>query len=249
MASKYKIGQNGLLIDPSNERVVGALDRNGNELLFPYILAQSAVPIILLPAGVWNNNSGQLAVGTALPYLPSGVVWVYLAASGIAQAGLYQATFSGTAGAPVAQIVGNPVTTPGAYTPSLAEVTLATATVPGGSMGAGGSLRSEMLLGYSNSANNKTVNIKLASSQFGGNAYTTSASAGARYGIRNRGPARQVCAFNNGTSDWIQPRSGVAQQFTVDTTVDQGLSITGQLANAADFIILEGYTIEVLPGA
>lgn len=253
MASKFKIGQNGLLIDPSNERVVGSLDRNGNELLFPYILAQKATPIVLLSAATNISATGAITGLTALQYQPTGVVQVYCFAQAGLAAGLYYATFSSTSACQLYTDAAGTITptgiTPGAYSSGTAEVALVSVTVAGNSLGINGALQAEALVQNPNNANSKTLNAKYAGNVFGGQSFNTSVSGGFRALMRNRGAANKQVSALGSRADWTQPSSGAVLQFAADSAVDQICTITGQLANTADFIILEGYTIEVFPAA
>lgn len=217
----------------------------------PYILAQSAVPTILLPAGTWNNTTGQLAVGTALPYLPVGIVKVYLFASGIAQAGLYDATFTGSAAAPVAQIVGNPATVAGAYTPALnTEVTLATVVVMGGSMGPNGAVRKSTKWTINSSATIKTTACYFGAAVFGeqNNLSGAAIAAGFNNIIQNRNDESRQINMRYG-QDYANGQAISWQNNGVNTRNDVVIRLAGNLQTATtDYIILEGYMFEILPG-
>lgn len=209
----------------------------------PYILAQSAVPVILLPAGT-VNGSGQITLGTALPYVPSGVVWVYVFAGIGLAAGLYQATFSSTT---VCQLVDNPATTAGAYAGGTGTVNLVNAVVPGGAMGPNGAVRITGFAYTVNNANSKAVSTLFAGGLYSGS--TLAATLGMYFGatIRNRGSQQAQITHSNlnmfGTT-------GIAQVLgTADTSKNQTLAIQVQSSVATDYIILEGYTVEILPGA
>jgi len=53
----------------------------------PYVLAQSAVPVVLAPNATWNNSSGSFTLGTSLPSTYSDGVWIYFAGVGINSSG------------------------------------------------------------------------------------------------------------------------------------------------------------------
>lgn len=224
----------------------------GGSKRYPYILAQKATPIILLSSATNISATGAITGLTALPYQPSGVVQVYCFAQAGLAAGLYYATFSSTSACQLYTDAAGTITptgiTAGAYNGGTTEVTLMSVTVPGNSLGANGMLATEGLIQATSptNANTKTVFTKFAASTFGGTAVTNSVSAGFRAAMRNRGSGRQVSALS-GRADWTQSSSGAATQFSVDSTVDQVCTITGQLSVASDYIILEGYTVEVLP--
>lgn len=218
----------------------------------PYILDQSAVPRIL-PSSGSSNATGQITLTTALPYQPSGVVYIYLPAGVVTGgsagtgAGMYPVIFSSTT---VAQIQGTGIVTAnGAYTQVTTAVTMATLTIPGGAMGANGTLRFDAEWAWPNNANTKTITHALAGTVMfygiNGSYPTTNTNGRASARIRNRGAQNQNTSlqFTNAS------QNGNPVYSTIDTSVNQNLTFTGQLAVATDYIILEGYTVEVLPEA
>lgn len=218
----------------------------------PYILDQSAVPRIL-PSSGSSNATGQITLTTALPYQPSGVVYIYLPAGVVTAgsagtgAGMYPVIFSSTT---VCQIQGTAVVTAnGAYTQTTgSDLTLATVTVPGGAMGVNGSLRTDNNWSIANTAGAKTQSVKFSATT------VASRTAGSQSGLRgfaklsNRGNLASQVLF----ASTIQTPFGdgaIGGYSTIDTSINQNLTFTGQLTVATDYIILEGYTVEVLPEA
>ena len=226
-----------------------ATDVSANQA--PYILAQAAVPVIL-PSSGSSNATGVITMTTALSYslasgqscaiyLPAGVVTAGSQGSG---AGVYQATGLGTNN--TVQISGTGIVTAnGAYTQTTgADLTLVTIPVPGGTMGANGVARVSVYWSHANSANTKTEKVLLGTALISTTG-TTTANRMDIYAFRNRGlQASQILQVAGVASGTATP--GVA---TVDTSANQNFTFAGQLANAADYIILEGYTVEILPGA
>jgi len=53
----------------------------------PYVLAQSAVPVLLAPNATWNNSSGSFTLGTALPATFSDGLWIYFSGVGVNSSG------------------------------------------------------------------------------------------------------------------------------------------------------------------
>lgn len=213
----------------------------------PYVLAQSAVPVIL-PSSGSSNATGQITLTTALPYQPSGTVGLYLPA-GVVTAGsqgtgaaVYQVIFSSTS---VCQIQGTGIVTAnGAYTQTTAaDLTLVAATVPGGAMGANGALRIFSQSTVNNSAGTKTPKIFHGSQLLATTSLTTVTGATLLWLTRNRG-AQNLQTFIVP----IQSANNGSQYATIDTSVNQLVTFTGQLAAATDYIILENYLVEVLPG-
>ena len=217
----------------------------------PYTLKQSAVPSILPSSGT-SNATGQITLTTALPYTPTGVVFLYLPAGVVTAgaqgtgAGLYQVVFSSTT---VCQIQGTGIVTANAaYTQTTgADINLATVIVPGGIMGANGWLRITRDTTILNSATSKTGKILLGGQTVGVWGATTVQVAPEQRRVKNR---------NSQAVQHVQPDgfgysnvTTASFQTTVDTSVAQTMLFQGQLAAATDYIIQEGYTVEVLPSA
>ena len=256
-------GQNGAVtINAKNGAVTYTLSTSalptvpssstGVALAVPYVQAQSAVPVILLSSATAITATGAITGLTALPYQPSGVVQVYCFAQTGLTAGLYYATFSSTTACQLYTNAAGTVTptgiTPGAYTGGTTAATLATISVPGGAMGANGALR--LTAAHSVPAN---TNVKTPAWAFAGTTVGTIAVTGATvYGgamapfVRNRNSQSvQVVVPVGGNNTSLAASSVLA----IDTSAAQSATFTGTLAVATDFLILEGYTVEVLPGA
>ncbi len=217
------------------------------------VAGQTAVPTILLPAGTWANISGQLTVGTALPYLPAGVVNVYLFASGITTAGLYFATFTGSAASPVCQVwtdaaaTMKPVTVAGAYTPTLGSV-VGLANIIVNNVGINGRITTEAFFAMQSSANTKRCQIIFGGTVFKNIPVTTNISLSLKSSIANRGAANSQYGFSDGTPTDLGAGNANTVYAAVDTSTDQTLSISASInTSTAEFVILEGYRVEVLP--
>lgn len=237
----FKVQPTTLLADP----VAGLLGyknpASGVDVAVPAVLSQGAAPIIL-PSSGSSNASGQITLTTALPYTPTGVVQVYLPAgvvTGDATGGLYRAAFSSTT---VCQLAGSPATANAAFTQSTSVVTLASMAVPAGAMGQNGALRIEPLWSMPNNANVKTAIISLGGTTFSSLGSTTIAQDSRTVRIRNRGAEAVNVGFVSGATFTFAPNYG-----TVDTSANQSLLLRAQLAVATDYMILEGYAVELLP--
>ena len=211
-----------------------------------YILAQNSGPVILPSSGT-SDAIGNITLTTALAYQPSGAVLIYLPA-GVVTAGsqgtgakLYSVIFSSTT---VCQLTGTGIVTANAaYTQDTTAVTLVSVTVPGGAMGANGALRPWARFTHPSNANTKTYTFLHAGLSVTSSSPTTSAGGNLQGSIHNRG---SQTAQVSGTS--FANATGVGTNYrTVDTSVSQIVTITGQLSVATDYIVLEAYTIEVLP--
>jgi len=224
----------------------------------PRILYQSGVPTVLLSSATDITATGAITGLTALPYVPSDVVFVYcFAQSGLLE-GLYYARFSSTTACQLYTDVEGTITptgiTAGAYVGGTTEAILESITIPGGSMGANGMIRTQSSWGCSNSANTKTARTRLDGVQFGSTAQTTVTSFSMMNGIKNRGnPAIQFQA-SSGTGGPANTLGGAPSstsnnaQTTINTSVDTTLTFRGQLTVATDFLVLETCTIEILAG-
>ena len=128
------------------------------------------------------------------------------------------------------------------------ETTLFSVVIPANTLGPNGVLEITSLFTVPNgSGANKTVKVK-----FGGTAffqYTVGTGIGSiqnKVMVRNRNSASsQVAAAAGQLYSFGYPATGVLVS-AIDTTIDQTLAVTGQLANAADSITLEDVFAEVL---
>jgi hypothetical protein len=132
-----------------------------------------------------------------------------------------------------------------ALTGTVAETVLATITVPGGMMGPNGCLRIRVLASTTNNANNKTMRINLGGTAFATLTVASSLFMSAAVRIGNRASE----ASNMAANDAFNGGTGVVTTgATIDTAVDQALTLTGQLASAGDTMRIESVLVEVLPG-
>lgn len=233
---------------------------------YPYILAQSAIPIILPSSGTITN--GVLSALTALPTTYAGC-WMYFPAGASlpSGAGLYWVVPSSTtagqiytafqgAGAFTPYIPLNPValTSGGApYTQTIAtDITLANITVPGGLMGTNGALRTYASHSLANTAGAKPSKLFHGGVQCGVLSTPASSAVGrSLHELSNRGSQASQYATSAtstaGTSFANGATALTGYYGSVDTSIAQSITFTGQLAVATDYIVLEGFTVEVLP--
>lgn len=230
-----------------------------------YILAQSAIPMILPSSGTIGNN-GALSGLTALPatyascymYFPANAI-----AAGVA-AGLYYVVMSSTTAGTiynnvysgeVPQIPASPTafmtTGPGAYTQTTSStITLESVTIPANTMGNNGAFRIiKASFSINNSANNKSVSVMHNSTTILGKTRTTTVQESfGPYTVSNRGVAnRQIAASSNYIMDGNTAGASSYYYGTIDTSITSTLNATASIASAADFIVCESLIIEVLP--
>ena len=231
---------------------------------FPIVLVQTALPMILPSSGTMGAN-GSLTGLTTLPYpafpqpcfmyFPAGTVYSGSLA-GLYFANILTATTATvysnqySSGTPAIPVSPTPVVDagPGAYTQTTAaDITLLSATLPGGLMGPNGALRCYQIRGMSNNANNKIHRTKVSVTDMLGGLTTTTAAEDIDWRmLHNRGDAaKQVC-----NSNWSSFGTNTFPPLYsyINTAVDQPILATGNLAVATDFIVLESFTLEVLPG-
>lgn len=125
------------------------------------------------------------------------------------------------------------------------ENTLATITVPGGSMGANGVLQIITSWSYTNSVNAKTLRVRFsgaAGSQFLFIAPTTTASMTDMRIIQNRNSASSQVASHNNFAPFNTTTSALVTS-SVNTAVDTSIVITGQNGLGSETITLERYVV------
>ena len=227
-----------------------------------FVLLQTAIPVILAPSGTVAAD-GTITLGTALPIIyPSA--WVYLPAGAVVGglAGLYYTTFTSTtvgsvktnyvspsiSFSPFLPIAPVPATGSGsAYTQTTAsDIAFSTLTIPANVMGTNGSLRVGSDRSHPNNANSKTFKVIFGGVTVNSTINTTSVADARPTFVKNSGAAN-----SNFYSGFIGVSQGGAtypySRGSINTAVDQNLTFTGQLAAATDYIVLEGFTVEVLP--
>ena len=123
------------------------------------------------------------------------------------------------------------------------ENTLFTMTIPGGVMGANGTLVIRTKFDYTNSGNNKTLRARLGGSLLCTFTATTTGAASCVWDINNRNSeAAQVGTNGAGGGS----AGGSADTATVDTTADKTLTITAQKAAGAETVTMLGVSVSLL---
>jgi hypothetical protein len=204
-------------------------------------------------------------LGNPLPTAYTGGIWVYLPAGAVSggAAGFYWCVATQTATANgILQVttayqssMGIPKIPTGFsnavggsnFAGVQTDTVLASVVVPGGSMGANGALRIKRQY-----ADSPSATIKVMKAFFGGTDLTFSSqtTTGAAYNdlrdVRNRGLTNAQIS----TGAWVSIGfdTGKMVYTSVDTTLSQVIELRGQNFGAAtDFIVLEGFTVELLP--
>ena len=241
----------------------------------PYILAQSSVPVVLAPSATWNNGSGNFTLGTSIVTTYSRGIWMYFAGVGVnsstggpASSGLYWCVMlSATVGQAYAlpsltidpspfvlnadntnfipyiplanQLSLLPVTAGSHVQTTGDDITLTSMTMPGNSMGANGMLRFSLMNRTLSNANTKYTGYYVGTANNINNYTTTVGIFSNGFTFRNRGVQN---------SQVWQSIGGSVVTSAVDTSVNQKIILVGRIDTATDFMVQEGFTIEVLPG-
>lgn len=217
---------------------------------------------MILTSSASIGNNGALTGVTTLPttyaacymYFPANAI-----AAGVAAGMYYVVMSSGTAGT----IYNNPYTSglpaipaaptafsttgPGAYAQTTAsDITLLNINLQGNMMGLNGTVAIDTLQStQANNANTKTVKTKIGGTTVGTTtSITSNLSSSTLCMVTNRGIASRQVLFS-GVSTPYGGSGSAATLATIDTTTDNALIITGQLATATDVIIIERCMIEL----
>lgn len=266
MPIPFKQGMTAQLYDGTAGQVTGTLGLNGQLNFFNQPLGSGGIPVAVANTGSLNTT-GAITLGTALPRIYPAI-WLYLPANAVVgdtTGGLYYTVMSSTT---VGQVyagksgVANGVntvalpfqpsvpatltaatTTNGAYTGSTTETYLVNVNLPAASLGLQGQVRVTVNWTSNNSAGAKTGKVYLGASQVGQSAsYTTSTGGTQMIAIRNNG------AQNFNSSQIVGgTATGAAVYTAIDTSAASFIAITGTVAVATDYLVIEGYCIEVLP--
>ena len=130
-------------------------------------------------------------------------------------------------------------------TNTTAETTQANLVIPGNSIGTDGAIRIHVLMSHTNNANNKTIKVKLGGVVLNTIVDTTSASLNLEMYTANRGAANSQVSQPVGANSFGVSASAVVTA-AVDTSKDQPLLITCQLAVSTDTCQLERFSVEIL---
>jgi hypothetical protein len=219
---------------------------------------------VILPSSGSIGNNGALTLTTALPAIFTSA-YMYFPANAISAgsaAGLYYVVMSSTT---VGTIYNNTLTSgeptipsiptafattgPGAYTQTTAaDITLASFTLYGWSIGARGVMMINQQATHPANANTKTPKIKIGGvSVFDPGGYTTQTMITVPYVLRNRGEENiNVDNKHAGVGNSLSVTSGYRN---IDTSSDLTVLYTASLQVATDYFILEGLDAQIRPAS
>jgi hypothetical protein len=219
-------------------------------------LASTGVPVVIPSSGTIATG-GTVTLTTALPTTYVGA-WMYFPAtafSGTVAAGLFWVVMSSTTAGTVYQTSVVPASPFEAFVPTealvavvgsnsaytqttAADLVMLRTTVPGGLMGASGEVHYSLLVSTNATANSKPFKVT-----YGGTAIHTASLADnvstiidkeiTNRGATNRQVANPLAALGHGSS------AGAALYLSIDTNSDFDITVTGQMATATDYIVME----------
>jgi hypothetical protein len=229
---------------------------------FSQKIAAGAIPFIIAPTGSMANN-GAITLGTALPTTYANA-WINLPANAIqtgSAAGWY---FGQMSSASLGTVFNNTYTTgpttppanptpfvstgPGAYTGVTAAVTGPQITLPAAAMGPNGILRLFTLWATLNNVDAKTLTVTLGGSTILNAGLASLASAQVLSVLYNRGNAAANVSMPAPNSAGLGTASAALLYSAINTALAQTLAITGQLGVATDYLVMEAFLAEVIPG-
>ena len=241
-------------------KVVGIGDGAGGAISLSSTFSICGIPIIYAGGTAINlTAAGVLSGITALP-TTYGWCWIWMPAAAVQSGvnGLYLANLTSTTGGTVYQnlYVSGDHTIPtalgvlvGTDTPVAQYATgrrMFIKQIKANSLGVNGGIRTTEKWAFGGTAGTKYLSLSF------GSAYVEIQQSAATVGnaelirsVINRGVANKqiVTRFNsNGVSSSLA--ASASYYASQDTTVDFDLTFTAQIANAADFIVLEAFIIE-----
>jgi len=257
--------------------IIGFAGSDGSTIVYPRVLAQSAIPFILA-GGTAGGGLNQFTAGAAgaistLPTLPttySGGAFLYLPAgtyAGQASAGWYWFVGSSTTAGTVYNnryTSGDPrlavPTSPTAFGAGVGLVTQTTAsaltahqiTIPGGSLGPNGRVRTQNHLVYTAvSTQNLWTSFFGAAQVMGQGMSVNSPNVGLQAAIVSVMNTNSQAAqyFHNYAGDTVNSSNLSPGYSAVNTANNVTFSTQLQLGNAQAFVIYQGLILEVMYGA
>lgn len=243
------------IVDNDGEKLIGFVDPAGSQTMIPKVIG-SAIPFIMVASGNITSTTGNITTGTAHDYVvgPSYVYFPANALNATSPAGWYYTNWTAaTLGVVYADTYTNGVPTipanPLPLTTVVAAYTQVTGfdavgpnyTIPGGALGANGTIEWGRIINNNNSAGAKTFNTYFGGTLFQGVAQTTNPKEAGTGTLRNRGVENRQIAANAAHGD--SGNASTLTKPTIDTRADQIFSFSCQLATATDYAMIEAHSI------
>lgn len=228
------------------------------------IIALSGIPFIIAPTGTMANNGG-VTLGTALPtiygnayiFLPAGAIaagvpaastWYFCQMSsttvGIVFNNIYTTGVPTIPSSPTAFVT----TGPGAYTGVIANAVGPQITVPAGTVGPNGALRTYFINSVNANTNSKTLIYKIGSTNLCATALNTAGQFGTSqwFTIVNSAAQNVNVAPNSSMTGGFGANPAAPPHPAINFGADQTLALSATMAVATDFIVMEAFIVEVL---
>jgi hypothetical protein len=244
----------------ANGNPTGGIMANANLLASASLklFASSGIPFVMPSNGTVNNTSGSVTVGTAFDYVigssftyfPTGALytsspsgWYYTNWTAATICTVYSNIY--TNGVPSIPSNPTPLTTvAGSYTQSVGfDVAGPSIVIPGNSMGNNGTIEWARVANNNNSAGTKYYNTYLANAVMQGLSQTTNPKETGRGSIKNRGRATAQVSANAAHGD--SGNASTIVKSSLDTTQNQIVSMSLQLAVATDYAVIESFSFAV----
>jgi len=132
-----------------------------------------------------------------------------------------------------------------ALTGTTSETTLLTVNIPASLIGASGKVKMYPLYSMTNNANAKSLRVKLGGSMAFYTAVSNSSHSSALVIIRNIG-SESVQKSSTSVVSGLGNIGVALTTLAIDTSVATTITVTGQLANSADTMTLEGFFMEIV---
>lgn len=229
------------------------------------VMGNLGVPMLLPPSGTMAQSgaNAQVTFGTALPVVyPS--IYIYFQAAAVypsSPAGWYYSSCSSTTVCTVynniytsgstlipATLTSIPNATAGAVSSPIATNIISfSVVIPANTLGPNGYLQFTFRVNNNNSANSKQTSVSFAGALgFGTLSNTTNTQSSGFSGAHTLGVTNKVEITTLGNYNFGNSTNSPIIS-TLDTTINQSLYWLLQLANAADWILLDSAMVQLLP--
>jgi hypothetical protein len=222
------------------------------------VLGSQSIPCILAPSGT-IATAGTVTLGTAVAltyprawvHFPAGAVvgglagWYYCVFT-TTTAGTVYTAFQATMEKPyIPSTLTVSVGSNAAYTAATgADVVMGSVVVPASMLGQFGQIDVHAFMSYLDSANDKISKLLFGGSAVVSLTATTTDGLTIRKRIANRHTNQQVIQADLAEG----AASGTTATFlAIDTTADVVVAISGQKETATEYMVLESFSVEVLP--
>lgn len=240
----------------------GLKDPAGATLKIPYVIAQMGTTIGIGPSAVIGANGAMSGLFRQLGMVYSQGLYLYFPANAIGlgiPAGFYWTIMSSnqagqiynntyTSGIPIPPSTPTPFsgTAGSSFSQDLTEITILTVSIPAGSIGAWGHVKTLAVYSSFSGGATKTFRQRFGSQLLLSNANSTAACTRVETNVVNSGTSFQKNAAGAAA---VGP-TGVSQPMTttnVNTNIAQPMAYTGQVGSESDFLLIEYVKIEVFP--